>query len=208
MKKSVIVVSLAVMIFAAGSVQALPFTSFGIKGGLEFTNQSFDGPYDPDPNGRVGLHIGIFGEWLDLPMFSLLTEVAYVQRGMKNDVLDIGDDSMIEKDNRIDYLSISVLPKYKISLIAASIYIAAGPRIDYKLRVADDTIWAEDEAEDYLKDVNIGGDIALGIDFNRFSGEFRYSRDFTSCFDNEGLEGAEPVDVINSSFGFLFGISF
>ena len=207
MKKSIIAVSLALMIFVAGSVQALPFVGFGIKGGLELTNQSFDAPYEIDTNARMGLHIGVFGEWLDLPMFSLLTEVAYVQRGMKNDI-QIIDAGMTEKDNRIDYLSISVLPKYKMSFVVASIYIAAGPRIDYKLRVADDTIWAEDGAEDYLKDVNIGGDIALGIDFNRFSGEFRYSRDFTPCFDNEGLEGAEPVEVINSSFGFLFGVSF
>lgn len=196
------------MVFAAGSVQAFPFVEFGIKGGVEFTNQSFDAPYDLDPGTRVGIHIGVFGEWLDLPMFSLLTEVAYVQRGMKNDVLDIDNDRTIEFDNRIDYISISVLPKYKISLVAASIYIACGPRIDYKQRVADDTIWQEEGTDDYLQDVNIGGDIALGIDFNRFSGEFRYSRDFTPCFDNEGLEGAEPVEVINSSFGFLFGISF
>ncbi len=201
----------AVLVFSvltacSASASAFPFVSLGLRGGLSIANQDFDSDlYTIDTKSRTGVTIGVFAEWLDLPGFSVITEASYVQKGMKTDVVVVnGDDpfTFIRKlDNRIDYLSLCVLPKYRISMGLASLYLAAGPRMDIKLGAASGSLYDPDEyLKDPLKDSTFGGEAALGVKASRFSAEIRYGRDFTSCLDSD------LVDVKNWSLSFLVGI--
>ena len=101
MKKVCVVLAL---IFVISSSQAQIIRGYGLKVGTTISNQDWEylnssglSGLSFDSDNRVGLNIGIFSEFLDLPFISIVTEVNYIQKGMKEEIPEIGRASCRER---------------------------------------------------------------------------------------------------------------
>ncbi len=205
MRRKLIAVMLAVVL--AGSADAASLAGFGVKAGINFSTQEYDYnvPIKRDANYRAGLDLGIFREWTGLPFVGLLTELHYVQKGMKEEflVLTIEDPSGTKEEfsSRVDYLTFCVLPKLDLPFGTAgtSFYLAAGPRLDIKLGHETDY---NGPIYDEFRSWDLGADVAAGFSFMRFLVESRFSYNFT---DSDKLES---LDVKNTTFSILAGVEF
>ncbi len=170
-------------------------------------NQDFDYTFgfDFDTESRTGFDMGIYTEWFDLPFFSLLTEIHYIQKGMQHEERrfnEFGEEvALLKWNNRVDYLSIPILVKITIQTEHVSPYFIMGPRIDLLLGYDSDHFEA---LYDEFERVNLGGDFGIGVGNNsgpvKILLEFRYSPDFTNAYKTDLLK------VKNNSFEILFGL--
>jgi hypothetical protein len=130
MKKTIL---LLVLILFAGISQAQLLRGMGIKAGLTFANQDWNHPItDVGPDSRAGFNLGIFAEFFDMPLFSVVGELNYVQKGVRNIEGQIAE-TLLGGNIRLNYLNISALAKLRIDYPAVSPYIVAGPKLDIEL---------------------------------------------------------------------------
>lgn len=170
---------------------------YGIKGGVVLANQ------DPSPGtyafkDRIGMDVGAYVELVDVPVFSALLELHYIQKGMEG--------TTVYDNISINYLSFPILAKLSIKQFAVTPYLLVGPRID--VMVSNDqyisNIIVGGETIREFEDVVFGIDIGLGLETSivkplRFLFEFRYSPDITYAIK-------KPYERKNRSFEFLIGV--
>jgi hypothetical protein len=201
---------LAVIQIACYSADARILSSYGVKAGIAVTNHDFDYTWFPVPkwDNRIGISVAGFAEWFELSFFSVVTEARYVQRGMvcEAEGRDINNmpTGIFRLDNRLDYLSISVLAKASFGSPSITPFFTAGPRMDILLGFS-----AESHGPVYeeFEPVDIGGDIGAGAEFQIanlpvFTSEFRYNLYFTDSYETDLLT------VRNQSIEILLGIKF
>lgn len=214
------------LLFVVSSSGAIcqPVKSFGIMGGITSATWIWkvDGLDTQRSDRRLGLDAGAFVEWLDMPVFSLLTEVHYVQKGREwrvpvtTEQAPDGTGAFVGDDIRLDYLSISILPKIRFETAIADVYAIAGIRADISLSdriaVEGSEAYAAYIAQGYqsmldrFKSFQLGGTLGVGTQVNSLfpfaAGiEFRYSPDFQSAYS------VGKSDITNTSFELLLRIS-
>jgi hypothetical protein len=191
-------------------VRADPQTGFGLMCGAVLASHSFDfntlsGISTHD---RWGFDTGFYVEAISGPLFSLSTELHYVQKGFSSSApvttayQPEGTGESMTIRPRIDYLSFPVLVKARFATLAFAPYLIAGPRLDVLVGHS-----GLDYLYDHLKIIDIGASLGAGLAYSTdstlgFLAEFRWSPSFTNIFDNGSLT------VKNRSFEFLAGVRF
>ncbi|MBU1099445.1 MAG: PorT family protein [Bacteroidetes bacterium] len=197
------------------SLNAQFIRGYGLKAGFTSSNLKWD--YNTggqqwmiEPDNRNGVNLGLFVEFLDLPVFSTLAEVNYVQKGINQNVPftsptnpDGGEESLNWQIN-LDYLNLSFLAKGRISIGQFTPYLLAGPSYDIEINrsVENDDI---DNYKDYKKH-RMGLKLGAGTEFKletvTLLAEFVYQADPDNLFNNQLLI------VTTSSFDLRIGVFF
>lgn len=214
MKNKLFLIAIVLFIFS-NLTNAQLISSYGIKVGMANTSQSwnYSGPLsglEVFNKSRVGLDLGIYSEWFNLPIISMLTEIHYIQKGCKGEFVvstmnnPDGTGEMKTSTPRIDYISIPLLAKIRYNIKSIILYGIAGPRLDILIGKNSDATGA---VLDDLKKTDFGGTFGIGFELllkktYRIGGEFRYS------FSSQYIYSNRWLNVKNKSLEFLlvFGL--
>lgn len=165
LKKSVALT--AILIFIGFSMNAQIETSFGIKGGL---NYSANGDYfesananAKNPDRNIGYHIGVFGKIGD--KFYFKPELVYT--ATKSDYSS--NEFSVKK------IDAPLLVGFKV---VGPVSVFAGPSLQYIL----DSEFAGINIDNVEEDFSVGLNFGIGINFNKIGLDLRYERGFS---DNE-----------------------
>jgi len=159
---------------------------------------------------RFGVGFAVFGEWIDMPVLSLVTQVEYLPRGMAQDFIipgSLGEAlGTISIDNRLDYISIPVLAKGRLDLGSVSPYALAGVRFDFLVGYESDG-GVFDEVYSAFDDATVGASVGAGVEFAELlpTGlivEFRYNMDLDDAYSTDQLK------VSNNSYDIWLGVTF
>ncbi len=113
MKKYILGLILAVCFFASQAQ-----VSFGVKGGLNFSNVAYSGTYSSvfsDTDNLLGLHFGLYGKLKLKNNFSLITEIQFSQKGYK------GLTGNTKEKININYIEIPILYSYSINRLGVDL---------------------------------------------------------------------------------------
>lgn len=135
MKKLFILVTATVISYAT---QAQP--TFGIKGGVNYSNLSGDLRDESRFNNKLGFNAGIyFNAPIISDFLSLQPEVLYSNKGFKYDdkvtTSLLGGETRYEGTANFNYIDVPILAKIK----AAGLFFEAGPQLSYLVSVNDKT---------------------------------------------------------------------
>jgi len=195
-------------------VSAQLVRGYGVKLGATIANQNWE--YDNslgvnfDPENRTGFNIGGFCEFLNFPLISLVTEINYVQKGMKEEIVFTSESSPESQgtvlwDTRIDYLNLSILNKIRINYIILNPYLIVGPKMDIELNQVRSKLNAS-VVEDEFNTIRFGLKLGIGTEINilpvTLLAEIIYDADFNELFENENLK------VSSESFDIRVGVMF
>jgi hypothetical protein len=201
---------LAAFLSVASTTHAQLVRSYGIRLGTVAANQSWKYADTPEltTSERWGITGGVYIELLDLPLVSVIGEIQYTQKGMRfsvpvtTEAQPYGTGQFITESPKVDYLSVPVLAKVRLSFPAITPYLIAGPRADLLLSKKGDGF---DAVVDKFKSTDVGGTFGLGVELHTLLpvgllAEIRYNPSFRDAFKNEFLS------VRNHSFDFLVGL--
>lgn len=183
---------IAATLFFASSLTAVAQTeadntrdmtpSFGVKGGVNFSNATGDDIDDPD--GRTSFHVGALVEFPMSEMFSIQAEALYSGKGVEFPLEGSdGDNSELQ----LDYIDVPVLAKIYIT---RGLSIEAGPQFSFLVNEefdlnpnSDDGDFDLDEAETF--DFGLAAGLTFQTDMGLFaSGRYTYGlSDVYSDFD-------------------------
>ena len=177
---------------------------FGVKAGACTATQVWN---DHSYGYRWGIDLGGYVEWLDMPVVTILSEVHYIQKGLRYRFYrtpgPLPDETWNydESTPRIDYLSFPILGKVRYGFGEAEAYFVAGPRIDLLLGQDGDgwPLFAQNGT------TSIGATLGFGIQtrvasFLTWGLELRYSPSFTH-------DEIENFSVKNKSFEMLLSLA-
>ncbi|MGV3538231.1 MAG: porin family protein [Rufibacter sp.] len=211
MKKLFIVLAAVAASFAAQAQ-----SSFGIKGGLNYSNLSGDLKDESVFNNKIGFNAGIY---FNAPIvgnfFSIQPEVLYSNKGYEyDDKVEstlLGDEYRFEGTANFNYIDVPVLAKVK----AGGLFFEAGPQVSYLVSVNDKTKTyrngeltdrtSSEKSKEGYSDFEIGytagigyatqGGISLGL---------RYNGAFTDLAENSPARG-DFKDARHSLFQLQLG---
>lgn len=197
---------LLLLAFAKNTAQAQLIRGWGGKVGLTLSNVKLDPSFD-----TVYRHgIAGFGyvEWLQVPGFSVVTEVGYVPRGFateheKRDAANMPDGTF-RQYFRFDYVSTAILAKLRFERSGIAPYVAAGPRVDFYL--GGDPSGTGSLAGAYSS-MAYGLTTGIGVESSRLLsvtlfGELRFNYDVTNSTPDV------PRDSYNRAFDLMVGTRF
>jgi hypothetical protein len=200
-------------LFIISTSQAQLIRGYGLKAGVTSSSQHWDYTWlhDFTQETRWGLNVGVFSEFLNIPYFSIVTELNYVQKGMK-EVLPVttitnpdGTGEYVTWDTRVDYLNLSALGKLRLDFNLFTPYILFGPKIDFEIN-QENSLGSANEVEENFNKVMYGLKIGIGseVKFDSFSllAEILYDYNFNDLYEDEYLT------VTSDSFDFRIGIMF
>jgi hypothetical protein len=184
--------------FLLQTSEAQLIRSYGIKAGAVIAGQDWKYSslgFTIADKMRWGFDIGCFVEWLDISTVSIVSELHYVQKGFKDEIIVTTAASpegvgTKELTPRIDYLSIPILVKLRMDLPSFSPYILGGPRYDILITTKPE---GYDVVLNYLRKsdmgITFGGgfecsiipDVLLGL-------EYRYSMSLVDVYSTEVLK--------------------
>ena len=193
-------VCLIIFTISATAVNAQFVRGWGLKAGATFSKQEWDyssSPGDPEKYNRTGLNVGVFVELLNNPLFTIVTEANYVQKGAESNVTVPlpGPDAEITSDKRIDYINFAALGKVRINLGIIRPYVLAGPKIDFEIEKTN----SEPFQDNFQKGrwgfkVGVGSEVNI-LPINMFA-EILYDADFNDLYDNQSLHiNTSSVDL-------------
>jgi hypothetical protein len=220
----VIISLLSVFALASSPAVGQP-TSLGFKAGVTRFWQIQRYPtLDYTLETRTGFDVGAYAVWFDNPWIRLNSELHFIRKVTGYPPMPIttaeqpaGTGEFVTSTFDFDYLALSVMPRLSVAFGPVDLYGLAGPRVDFSVRRSATTdapsplqqLVAPGFTEylKHFKDVEVGADFAVGLQFNGLvlSGvglEARYSPDFTTCYD---LYGAT---VTNFCWEFLVTVAF
>jgi opacity protein-like surface antigen len=185
----------------------------GVKAALSTAGESYELVAVPglQTDRRVGLGAAFFLEWFELPLLSVVTQVEYAQRGMKQTVnvtSPAGPDIIGQTtiSNRLDYISIPVLLKARIGTPELMPYVLGGVRIDHLLGYHSD-MGTFNPVYDSFDRTTVGGSVGAGVETDailslNLLAEVRYNFDFTDAYKTDLLH------VSNNALDLWVGIAF
>ena len=195
--------------------QAQLIRNYGLKIGATISNQEWNYstlPIDFDPDNRWGLNLGVFTEFLDIPYFSLVTELNYVQKGMIEEDIPVttvtnpdGTGEYVTWDTRVDYLNLCALGKLRLDFSLFTPYLLIGPKVDFEINLINSlglTNEVEDNYNKIIYGVKLGGGTEIKLTSFSILAEIIYDYNFNDLFENENLI------VTASSVDFRLGIMF
>ncbi len=204
MKKALLVL---LVVFAVPPQVLSRSLSYGIKGGLALSNQSFDYTEigDPDFDSYMGFEVGLFAELPLISKASATAGLSYTQRGLKVKSLATayaGRPVTVESRSHLDYLSLWAALKVHLVIGSGRTYLLAGPRLDMKVGSKG----AFSDLYDEFSSSVFGGTVGLGQEYSvrvlTLLLEVTYSMDFSDAY------ASPELTVKNRSFGFLAGVRF
>ncbi len=197
------VLACALVLVASGPSAAMGPLEAGVKGGVNFANQSTDP--DAELSSRTGLALGGFVGIPVMPSVKIQPEALFMMKGAEGD-LGAGDTYTA----KLSYIEVPVLAKIGfLSQSPAHPTIFAGPSfgINTGAKVESDIGGTTDETDvkDQTKPVDFGVVVGGGIDFQNFGVDVRYSRGISNVVDVEGSseEANNSVISLMGSFRFL-----
>ncbi|MGA3286870.1 MAG: outer membrane beta-barrel protein [Bacteroidota bacterium] len=199
MKHSIISICFIALTISFADAQIV--RTYGFNIGYVHAKQNWDySPqlgFDPHMSGTIsGIGGGAFVEFLDIPYFSLLTKVQYIQKGRTitvmetmvsstnpNGYVDIG---MADIKYRLNYISVPILAKLRIETPICVPYLAIGPRFEYLISYPSNVVYDE------FKKMEVTGTVAVGMEFSlgfipKFLLEADYNTSLTNSFNNGSL---------------------
>ena len=205
----------SIIIFVPNS-QAQIIRGYGLKVGTTISNQDWEYFNSPGlrypsihSDNRTGLNIGIFSEFLNLPHISILTELNYIQKGMKKDIpvrtvtQPEGTGELINWDIRVDYINLSAFGKLKFNVGSFAPYVLLGPKIDFEISKIISLGWENNVENDFNKN-RFGFKAGIGTELNLFAfsllAEFVFDADFNELYENQNLK------IKSNSFDLRIGI--
>ena len=214
--RRMMILPLTMLCFVSVFSQAQLIRSYGLKVGTTAASQnwqytSFTGPLNPST--RWGLDVGAFVEWLNIPVFSISSELHYVQKGFRVQIAFPGPYGSVPfpftgtvetVSPREDYLSILLLAKARLAVGSSSLYAIAGPRVDSYLATRE-----ADGFDDVLKQFRsneLGVTVGLGCEATQLGpitlgAEIRYSPTLQNSYTTNSLT------LRNNSFELLVVLS-
>lgn len=192
--------------------------TFGLKGGISVTGQSFQYKERGLPGPDKGLNSFSAGAFVELNRkdpITLLVEMYYIRKGSAFQII-ITDESGPEPKGSthweywIDYLSIPVMGKFNLQKQHSNFYGLIGPRLDIRLNQSDELVGYDIQSEqmqeiykDYHR-VDLGLELGIGVERAITSSfdlivEFRYSPSITPVYNSESC------DIQNHSCQLLMG---
>ncbi len=205
--------ALVVLLMCTAETEAQFIKQYGFKVAFTSADQEYNLAPVPDleTKRRSGVNVAGFLELFDLPVFSLITQVEYAQRGMGVEFAVTSPSGpepigMTTLYSRVDYLSIPVLVKARLETEAVSPYIMAGPRFDVMLGYKSDKD-AFNLLYDEFKKTNWGASVGAGVESDAVlpfvvSAEFRYNFDFADSYRSD------LANVRNNAFDVWVGFGF
>jgi hypothetical protein len=185
--------------------------SFGLKAGATNSSQEWNYTYLTDftPETRWGINVGVFSEFMNIPYFSFVTELNYVQKGMKDKIAVTTPQNpdpieFITWDTRVDYLNFSTLGKCRFDLSRFIPYILFGPRVDFEINQENSPDGTNVVAENF-NEIMYGIKIGVGSEFKFDS--FNLLAEILYDYNFNDLYKGEYLTVISDSFDFRIGIS-
>lgn len=170
---------------------------FGIKAGVNLAN--FSGT-DADLDSRQAFVVGASMD-LSLPMFPIGLEsgVYFSQKGAES-----GSNTL-----KLDYVEVPVLAKINFGPPGPfSPHLVAGPYVGFTITSeTEDGSGNTFELDDFVNEVDFGGTVGVGADFNmgltKLNAQLRYSMGFTPVFTDQ-LDGGEKNAVLSVVVGVRF----
>ncbi len=204
------------LMFVFTSSQAQIIRGYGLKVGTTISNQEWEYSQESglsyasfNTDNRIGINIGVFAEILDMPFVSIVTEVNYIQKGMKKEIpitttaQPDGTGEFITWDTRLDYINISALGKVRLNYGIFTPYLLFGPKIDFEINKKNSLDPNNIFEENYNKN-RFGLNVGLGTEINLISfnvlTEFLYDMDLNELYKNENLK------INSNSFSLRVGI--
>ena len=193
--------------------QAQLIRSYGFKIGATSSSQDWDYTQLTDftPETRWGINVGVFSEFFNSPYFSLVTELNYVQKGMKEEVPvssvinPDGTGEYITWDTRIDYINLSAFGKLRLNFDPLTPYILIGPKMDFQINL-ENSMDVLNVVEENFNEVMYGFKIGIGsevkFEFFILLAEILYDYNFNDLYEGEYLT------VTSDSFDFRIGMLF
>jgi len=187
---------------------AQSLVDFGIKGGLNFANLA--GAED-DLDSRTGLHAGLVLDF-SFPMIPIGIEsgIYYSQKGA-----EVSEEGLTATW-KLDYIEVPVMAKLNVGPPGPfSPHLLLGPyaayNINSELDVTAGAASLTDETDDFSEittDIDFGGVIGIGADFNlgvtKLNVQARYSRGFIDVNDNGFEDESQKNSVFSISAGIMF----
>ncbi|MBK6998133.1 MAG: PorT family protein [Lewinellaceae bacterium] len=169
---------------------------FGIRGGLNASNVSFDEL--PNRSERFGFHLGVFADVPVLPDFmSLQPELSYATKGT---AYKVSDERQKLNMNYVDFF----LP---VAFHLSSIDIQVGPFASFLTSTPDFTVF-EDKSVivDAFKKYDVGLTAGLSYNFDNFLFGLRYNQGFVDVTKENSrlLLGSGKNAVGQVSIGYKF----
>ncbi|MBK8568154.1 MAG: PorT family protein [Saprospiraceae bacterium] len=188
---------LTVLVFAIlPSTQSHAQSRFGVRGGLNVTNISFEKL--PDRGERFGFHIGVFADLAILPDFlQLQPELSYSVKGAAFEFL--GDRKTLDL-KYIDFL----LP---VAFRLGNIDVQVGPFASYLTSTPDYKVFdATEVVVDAFKKTDIGLTAGLSYNFAPLTVGIRYNQGLVDITNDKGRPylGTGKTAVGQVSLGFKF----
>jgi len=204
-KLSTLIISTILFLSLAITAQAQSPVDFGVKGGINLADLA---NFDEDFNTRTGLHAGLVLDF-SLPMMPIGIEsgVYYSQKGSE---ATYGSGSLTFK---LDYIEVPVMAKINVGPPGPfTPHILAGPyaayNINAELEGTSGSSTATEDASDFTTDVDFGGIVGVGADFNagvtKLNVQARYSRGFVDINDNGNDDDGVYHNVFTISAGIMF----
>ena len=208
--KKLFVVVLILGLYSTSQAQFIK--GLGIKVGGTASNQKWEyapsSPISLNPDTKIGITVGAFAEFLNLPFISLIGEVNYVEKGMQMDVLVTGVNDpggAVEElwKAGFNYLNLSLLAKVRLDGIIFTPYLLAGPKVDIEINRSGKLITAGSIFNDFKKN-RIGFKAGIGTEVKLFKitflAEVLYDADLGTLYEG-GL-----LKVTSSAVDFRTGV--
>lgn len=185
---------------------------YGVKIGWGFTNHSWE--YNPSIYGKLdwennsGVTVRAFADISFSSFLNMEGEIGYAQKGAKYKIAittitqpdGTGEYRII--NNRLNYLSISLMGKVKYNLELFTPYIVLGPEYNYLLNKQIEKGF--EVVYDKFKKNIFGFSLGIGSEIKLLSAniivEYRYSKDLTNNYDSS------TIDIKNYSHTLLIGV--
>lgn len=146
---------------------------FGLKGGATFSTWHGSDVNNSDVDGLVGAYFGAFYNAHVSTNFSVQPEVAFSAEGAK--------DANSSEKARLDYINLSVLPRYNNS----GWFIGTGPQLGLLISAKDKGNGGSIDIKDELKGSNFSWAFATGYDLKVGLGfDVRYNLGLSNISDS------------------------
>jgi hypothetical protein len=192
------VLACAFVLALCGPVAAMGPVEAGVKGGVNFANQSTDP--DSESDSRTGIALGGFVGIPVMPSVTIQPEALFMMKGAEDD--SDGETSTF----KLNYIEVPVLAKIGfMSQSPAHPSIFLGPSFGINTGASIESGSDELDVKDATNAMDVGVVVGGGVDFQNFGIDVRYTRGISNVIDVEGsdVEANNSVVSLMGSLRFL-----
>ena len=182
-----------VTLVSFGNAQLLGSAGFKVAYSSALQKLDFSDPSIDLGSKRIdAINVALFVEWFESSPVSILSQLEFMQRGRQEEFLLTAPSGpepigVVIKHLRISYLSVPVFAKLNILRQGISLYLLAGPRIDFMIAYKPDDP-AAFLSKDLLAKTIVGASVGVGTKFPMFFFplilDIRYNFDLKDSFNN------------------------